>query len=112
MKTRYVLGILFLLVQVASIIYARFIPERFFCWAPYDSQSKYEIKVTIDGKQLSEEEIKARYHYKANSWEERAIGNIFSYIKGYESTYGKNDNAKVLVKYATNGKPEETWTLP
>ena len=112
MKIRYTLGILFLLIQVASIVYARFIPERFFCWAPYDSQSKYEIIVTVNGEKLSEEDIKARYHYKANSWEERAIGNIFSYIESYESTYGKHDNAKVVVKYATNGKSEQIWTLP
>ena len=112
MKTRYILGVAFLAIQVCSIIYARFIPERFFCWAPYDIHAKYEISVSIDNKTLTEQEVKERYHYNAVGWEQRAIENIFSYIEGYETSYGKDDNAKVTIKYAKNGKPQQTWTHP
>lgn len=112
MKLRHVFGILFLAIQVGSIIYARFIPERFFCWAPYDIHAKYNIAVEIDGKSLSDAEVKARYHYNTTGWEQRAMENIFSYIEGYETTYGKNDHAKVTVTYEHNGKPQQTWTHP
>lgn len=110
MKTRFYIGILFLLLQVGSIIYARFIPERFFCWAPYDSHTLFETFVTIDGKTLSQQEAEARYNYKMRGWEQRSIDNIFLLISQYERTYGKHDNATVIVKYATNGHEEKEWT--
>ena len=111
MKFRYALGIIFLLLQIGSIIYARFIPERFFCWAPYDEHSNYEIVVEIDGESLSHYEIKQRYHYAALGWETRAIHNVFNYIQQYETTYGIDDQADVRVIYTTNGHQEKIWRL-
>lgn len=111
MKLRFAIGIVFLGLQLGSIIYARFIPERFFCWAPYDSHTQFETIVTIDGKILSTQETEARYGYKMKGWEQRSIDNIFAIIRQYERTYGKNDNAEVLVKYNTNGRLEKEWRL-
>lgn len=111
MKTKFYIGVAFLLLQIGSIIYARFIPERFFCWAPYDSHTEFETFVTINNYTLSFKEAEKRYHYKMNGWEQRSIANIFSIIKQYEATYGKNDNAKVIVKYKTNGHPLKVWKL-
>ena len=109
MKTRFFFGIIFLLLQVGGIAYARFVPERFFCWAPYDSHVLFETLVTIDGKTLTQQEAEARYKYKMRGWEQRSIDNVFSLISQYEDTYGKQDNAKVMVKYSTNGHPEKEW---
>ncbi|WP_431132501.1 hypothetical protein [Psychroserpens mesophilus] len=109
MKIRLLIGILFLLLQVGSIAYARFIPERFFCWAPYDSHIKFEVFVTINGKKLTPEETYARYKYKMNGWEQRSIDNIFSLISQYERTYGKDDHAQVLMIYSINGHEEKEW---
>ena len=109
MKIRFFIGILFLLLQVGSIAYARFIPERCFCWAPYDSHTKFQVFVTIDGKTLTTEETVARYKYKMKGWEQRSIDNIFSLISQYERTYGKADNAIVTMKYSTNGHEEKEW---
>ncbi|WP_299271790.1 hypothetical protein [uncultured Psychroserpens sp.] len=109
MKTRFYFGILFLLLQVGAVVHARFIPERFFCWAPYDSHTKFETFVTINGKTLSQQEAEARYKYKMKGWEQRSIDNIFSLISQYEDTYGKTDNAQVIVKYSTNGHEEQEW---
>lgn len=109
MKTRFYFGLLFLLLQVGGIIYARFVPERFFCWAPYDSHTLFETFVTIDGKTLTQQEAETRYQYKMKGWEQRSIDNIFSLISQYEDTYGKDDNAKVVVKYATNGHSQKEW---
>lgn len=111
MKVRFYIGILFLSLQFASIVYARFIPERFFCWAPYDSHTLFEVFVTIDGRTLSLQETEKRYGYKMKGWEQRSIDNVFSLIKQYERTYGKDDHAEVKVIYSTNGHPEKEWKL-
>ena len=110
MRTRFIVGIVFLVIQVFSVIYARFIPERFFCWGPYDNHSNFEVSVTINHKKLTLEDIEKRYRYKSHGWEQRTMHNIFSLISQYESTYGKDDNAEVYVIYSSNGKPEQTWT--
>lgn len=110
MKGRLLIGVLFLLLQVGGIIYARFIPERFFCWAPYDIHTKFEVFVTIDGQELSNSEIESRYRYKMKGWEQRSIHNIISLISQYERTYGQSDNAEVYMIYAINGHPEQKWT--
>lgn len=111
MKVRFSIGILFLSLQLGSILYARFVPERFFCWAPYDSHTAFQTFVSIHGKILSDKEAETRYGYKMSGWEQRSIDNIFSIIKQYETTYGLKDNAEITVKYATNGHPEIEWTL-
>jgi hypothetical protein len=67
----------FLILQLCSVVYARFIPEKFFCWAPYDEHTNYQIKVNINGKDLSRSEIRSRYNYLSKGWELRSIDNIF-----------------------------------
>ncbi|WP_323789237.1 hypothetical protein [Psychroserpens sp.] len=109
MKTRFFIGLLFILLQVGSMVYARFIPERFFCWAPYDTHVNFEVFVTIDGKTLTPKATEARYRYKMKGWEQRSIDNIFLLISRYESTFGKADNAQVLMVYSINGHEEKEW---
>lgn len=108
----HILGLSFLALQLGAIGYARFIPERFFCWAPYDQHSWYRVEVVVDGQYLTEAEIRARYRYGPRRWEQRSIHNVFSLIRQYESTYGKEDYARVTVTYETNGKPEAIWHWP
>lgn len=102
---------MFIIAQIISLAVARFIPERFFCWAPYDEHTYINVNVEINGEQLTKKEIKKRYRYEAEGWEPRSIHNVFNIIEQYESTYGRNDNTKVLVKYSTNGYKELTWRL-
>jgi hypothetical protein len=111
MRTRYLIGILFLLLQVFSIFYALFIPERFFCWSPYDEHTYYKIEVIIGIQSLTKKQIKERYKYKAVGWEPRAISNVFNLITQYESSYGKNDKATVSISYSTNGHKSRVWTF-
>jgi hypothetical protein len=109
----HVIGLLFLFIQLMSIGYARIIPERFFCWAPYDQHSRYRISVVLGDEELTNKQIKRRYRYRsAEAWESRSIHNLFSIIRQYESTYGKDDGALVKVTYSTNGHPREQWHWP
>lgn len=109
LTTNFVAGIIFLALQIFSIVYARFIPERFFCWAPYDIHTKYSIHVQIDGNDLTNNEIKMRYRYHSHGWEPRSIFNVISLVKQYENTYGSDEGADVSIYYSINGKPEQIW---
>lgn len=109
MKKTHLFGYCFLILQLLLIVYARFIPERFFCWAPYDEQTTYRIDVFIKGEELDRDKCHERYHYRTEGVESRTIENVFAMIKAYESTYGIKDNAEVVVTYSTNGHPEKTW---
>ena len=109
MKRQYYLGAIFLIAQFVSIIYARVIPERFFCWAPYDQHTHYELFVEAKGVELTKSEIQERYHYRATGWEPRSIFNVINIVNQYESTYGETDRARVKIKYSINGNSEEIW---
>ena len=109
---RHWVGAAFLTGQLLSIGYARFIPERFFCWGPYDEHSRYTIDVEIDGRPLSAHEITTRYRYNAGGWEVRAIHNVISLVRQYETTYGHAEQARVTITYVVNGRAQETWTWP
>lgn len=108
---RRIIVLAFFAVQVFGIIYSRFLDERYFCWAPFDQISYYEIKLKVNGVVFSPEEIKGRYKISANGRENRSIHNVFSIVRQYESSYGKKDLAEVKVIYSTNGKAEEVWSF-
>lgn len=102
---------IFFLVQVVGIIYSRFLEEKYFCWAPFDQISVYEIKAEINGVELSAEEIRNRYNLQRVGRENRSIHNVFSILRQYEESYGNQDIAEVKVTYWTNGKEQEEWTF-
>lgn len=102
----------FLVLQLALILYARFIPERFFCWGPYDEHSFYEVGVTVGGVPLAPGEIADRYRYPARGWEPRSVYNVISQIRQYETTYGRDEAAEVVLDYSINGHEPEVWRWP
>jgi hypothetical protein len=99
-------------VQAAAIVYARFVPTRYLCWAPYDQISFFRIEVSRAGRALTPQEITARYRIPAAGRENRSIHHLFAAIEQYESTRGRLDPVSVRVGYRTNGRPEAIWTLP
>jgi hypothetical protein len=109
---RHIAGLVFLALQVGAIVHARFIPERFFCWAPFDEHSYFRIEVEAAGRRLSRSEVEARYRYRAEGWEPRSIHNVISMVRQYESSYGRGSDAQVTIRYVVNGHPEKIWTWP
>ena len=109
---RTLAAIALLAFQLAMIGYARFVPSRYFCWAPMDSQNLYSISVVIDGRELGPEEIGERYRQPAEGGNWQAVQHVFDKVQQYEETYGRDDAARVVVTYTVNGHPEETWTWP
>jgi len=107
---RIVAGVAFLLFQVAMMVRARFDPDRYFCWAPHDSQNEYEIVSVVDGRALDRGEVHARYHLPAVGVDPRAIEHIKDVIRARESQ--ATQAAQVTVLYRTNGASPERWSWP
>ena len=109
---RRVLGVAILLFQLGAIVYARFVPARYFCWAPYDSQNDYLIEAVVNGRGLSQDEIRSRYKKRPQGTDNRSIQHIKDIISGYESSYGAEENAEVTLSYSVNGGEEQSWKWP
>lgn len=112
MGIRKIIAIAFLLAQCSLVLTARFIPERFFCWAPYDEHTSMQTVVKLGKTELSPKQANQRYRYIVNGWEPRTIHNVLDIIEQYETTYGASDSAEVIVTYSTNGHRSQTWSHP
>jgi hypothetical protein len=116
---RRVLGAAFLALQAALILNARFVPSRYFCWAPFSSQTSYRLSVWIADRPLGGDAIAARYRLPAlhrgsggSHWEENSIHHVMTIVEQYEESYGKDDRARVILYYSVNGREEQTWRYP
>lgn len=103
---------LFLLFQVGMIVHARFDPARYWCWAPHDQQAEYWIDVEIDGRSLPPEQVARRYRDPWGGIEPRTIEHVIRLVRQYEQTYGRDDGARVVLRYRTNGGPLRVWRWP
>lgn len=104
--------VLFFSLQVMGILAGRFTESKYFCWAPYDEISIYEIRVVILENDLDSDEIRRRYRKTPKGRENRSIHNLISIVRQYETTYGSQDGATVEISYITNGHRKETWVWP
>jgi len=111
-RLRTIIGASLLLFQLGMIGYARFVPARYFCWAPYDIQSEYRIDVLIGGRPLTASQIRARYRRPRQGVDNRSIQHVMDIVEQYEQTYGRNDSAEVSMTYHVNGKAEQEWHYP
>lgn len=105
-------GLLVLALQGAAIFHARRVPERWFCWAPFDEATLFEVSVTLGGRELSPAEVSRRYRYRPAGWEHRTIHNVLDMIRQHEGTYGRAEDARVTVEYSRNGAPPQRWQWP
>ncbi|TVP97499.1 MAG: hypothetical protein EA359_19535 [Balneolaceae bacterium] len=104
--------VLFFSFQVIGILAGKFTESKYFCWAPYDEISLYEIRVVIMDNDLNSDEIRRRYRKNQKGRENRSIHNLISIVRQYETTYGAQDEANVEISYITNGHRKETWIWP
>lgn len=100
----------FLLAQLAAVVHQRFVPERFFGWAPHDRQTLYRLEVAVDGRRLSDREILLRYRIPARGRDSHSQHNLFRIIERHERTYGAGDRTVARLHYRVNGRPEREWT--
>jgi hypothetical protein len=109
---RTIVGGGILLFQLVMIGYARFVPSRYFCWAPYDIQSEYRLDVSIGGRNLTPAQVRSRYRRPRQGVDNRSIQHVMDIVQQYEETYGSADHAQVVMKYRINGKAEQEWQYP
>jgi hypothetical protein len=105
-------AICFFLLQIVSVIYARFVPSRWLAWAPNDYANGYKMQVHINGRDLSANEIGTRYQLLPEGVYENPVQNLVDIIRQREQTYGRNDQAKVVLAYRPNGGPVQEWRWP
>lgn len=100
--------------QLGAIVYARFVPTRYFCWAPYDTQTDYVATSTINGRVLTRTEFSQRYRRAMRGTDNRAPQHVFDMLAQVEEKRAAvGDTAEVVVKYRVNGKePLLEWRWP
>lgn len=99
----------FFITQLVLIVWARFAYERYFCWAPHDCQTEYELTVFVNGKELTDKEIKTLYHKPKKYRDVRSPDNVKGWIMQHSRTYGRNDDILVIMDYQVNGIKKEPW---
>ncbi|MBI3505086.1 MAG: hypothetical protein HY059_09610 [Proteobacteria bacterium] len=102
-----------LIVQLGTIAYSRLGSARYFCWAPFDTQTRYALTVVLPGLGvLPEEAVRRRYRIKALGTDNRSPQHVIDIVRQYEETYGKPDGAEVALRYSVNGRPFQEWRWP
>ena len=112
MNWRYALGLTLLLLQGGAIVRARFANDRYFCWAPFDQQTKYSIGVSIGDEGLADEQIRMRYRRPAEGVDNRSAQHLFDIITRAEQKFEPAGRSRVLVRYSVNGHAEQEWRYP
>lgn len=87
-------------------------PARYFCWAPFDMQTDYQLEVTLHGRKLTPQQIRERYRRPAKGTDNRSVQNLIDILQGYEEKYAGANRAEILMRYRINGKEERQWRYP
>ena len=111
-SVRLLVGTTFLAAQLGMMVYARFNPSRYFCWAPNDYMVDYTLKVAVQGRVLTPEESRSRYRLPASQPYQNTAQHLIEIVRQYEQTYGRDDHARVRLKYRVNGREEQEWRWP
>ena len=102
----------YLLFQIGAIAYARFVPSRYFCWAPYDAQSEYRVEAWAGGRPLTGDEIRRRYRRPQRGVDNRSIRHLMDIIEQSEQRRPAGEQARVMMRYRVNGGEERQWQWP
>ncbi len=112
MNVRFAIGALLLLLQAGAIVRARFAGDRYFCWAPFDQQTRYRIYLQIGDEGLTDDQIRRRYRRPAEGVDNRSAQHLFDIITRAEQKFEQWGRSRVKVIYTVNGGPEKEWTYP
>lgn len=109
---QHLLIYLFFTTQLFLIVIGQLRETNYFNWVPYDEISLYEISVTVNGRELTEDEIQLRYRKHKFGRENRGLHNLISIVRQYETSYGIHDDSKIRINFLTNGYRKTTWSWP
>jgi hypothetical protein len=98
-----------LALQAGGIVYARFVPARYFCWAPYDMQTEYTLEVRVRGRELTAAEVQRRYRRPRKGSDNRSAQHLIDIIEAVEARQPATERAQVVMRYRVNGKEQPAW---
>jgi hypothetical protein len=107
---RWTIGLSLLAFQLGAVAYARFVPTRYFCWAPFDMQTDYRVDVTVNGRKLTPPEVRERYRRGDRGTDNRSYQHVIDVFEQTEQRYHPGDETEIRMTYRVNGKQEQTWT--
>jgi hypothetical protein len=110
---RIAIPILLFIFQLGAIAYARFVPTRYFCWAPFDTQTDYKATAVVNGHQLSANEFRQRYRRPAQGFDNRSPQHVIDMLQQVEEKRAAlGDKATISMQYRVNGKEPREWHWP
>jgi hypothetical protein len=110
---RTLIPILLLAFQLGAIAYARFVPTRYFCWAPFDTQTDYVASATVNGHELTAAEFHQRYRRPMRGFDNRSPRHVIDMLQQVEEKRAAlGQQAVVVMKYRVNGKEPQEWHWP
>ena len=112
MMWRLGLGVALLVFQAGAIVYARYVPSRYFCWAPFDMQTEYEATVQVAGRPLSAAEMRERYWRPGKGVDNRSVQHVIDIFEQTEQRYHAADPARIVLRYRVNGHRAGEWRWP
>lgn len=112
MNWRWIPAVALLLFQVGAIVYARFVPSRYFCWAPFDMQTEYTADVEVNGRKLSAAEIRERYRRPMKGVDNRSAQHVIDMFEQAERRYHSGDDTRITLRYRINGHIDGEWRWP
>jgi hypothetical protein len=102
-------GLAILAFQCVLVFASLWSPANDFAWAPYTTQTRYEVTVDLPHRRLSPAEAAARYRFSTPPWEVHSYRSLIASIQQYERTYGAADRARVSLRYSVNDGPWSYW---
>jgi hypothetical protein len=110
---RTLIPILLFAFQLGAIVYARFVPTRYFCWAPYDTQTDYTATAVVNGRKLTPAQFQKRYRRSMRGFDNRSPQHVIDMLQQAEEKHtAQDDRASIVVKYRVNGKEPREWRWP
>jgi hypothetical protein len=102
-----------LVFQVAAILYARTVTTRYFCWAPYDTQTEYTARAVVNGHELTAAEFRRRYRRPIKGGDNRSPQHVIDMLEQAEAKHEKEgDKTTIEMKYRVNGGVPREWHWP
>src|SRR3954449_9789244 len=110
---RLIIPVLLFAFQLGAIVYARFVPTRYFCWAPFDTQTDYVATSVVNGHQLTDAELRGRYRRPKRAFDNRSPQHVIDMLQQVEEKRAvQGEKASVSMKYRVNGKEPQEWHWP
>jgi hypothetical protein len=110
---RVFIPVALLAFQIAAIAYARTVTTRYFCWAPYDTQTEYTASAKVNGRELSASEFRERYRRPMKGTDNRSPQHVIDMLEQAEARREKLGNqATIDMNYHVNGGPLREWHWP